>query len=552
MARREIRLSLTAVQKSPPTGTVKEIDSERSVSETQYTDLMKKQVAAAATSSVASLPKLAKPNLSPSVADQLQEVVPNDPIRECRLEGAEYNILNQADKLFILADNKLHTFPFKDVRSCWFRLYTDASIAKAMHLVGHNTSSKQISRSCIDHLDEIVSILDMALIMAGGLGREAMIHDIMTQLRSVSEGEENLNDRPAERRRVDKISIDETIVNDVLPTDTVSVPSVQRPVKRLDRPSLSEFSSFMQKIKEPVILTRVLEHWPALEKWKNISCWHDATLGGRRLVPIEIGRSYTDDGWSQKIVPFQEFLSHYIQKPASDIVTGSEVDLQTGYLAQHDLFKQIPALRNDIATPDFCYLDAPPAEPGTPVAVSKAKTGVKKKTSHPSTLPSASQSSEISGATGEPESDNEPQMNLWFGPSWTISPLHHDPYHNILCQVVGKKYVRLYSPSYSEALLPKREDEPAPHIAQNEDALGGSMIEADTKTDTIDMSNTSQIDFAAMELSPFEDWDEVYPGISQVPYVECILEAGQALYIPIGWWHYVRSCSVGISVSFWW
>ena len=66
------------------------------------------------------------------------------------------------------------------------------------------------------------------------------------------------------------------------------------------------------------------------------------------------------------------------------------------------------------------------------------------------------------------------------------------------------------------------------------------------------MSNTSSIDIAAMELSPMEDWDEVYPGISKVPYLECVLEPGEALYIPVGWWHYVRSCSTGISVSFWW
>jgi lysine-specific demethylase 8 len=75
---------------------------------------------------------------------------------------------------------------------------------------------------------------------------------------------------------------------------------------------------------------------------------------------------------------------------------------------------------------------------------------------------------------------------------------------------------------------------------------------AEACEETIDMSNTSTIDVAAMEISPHEDWDEVYPGLSKVPYLECILEAGQALYIPIGWWHYVRSCSVGISVSFWW
>jgi lysine-specific demethylase 8 len=146
----------------------------------------------------------------------------------------------------------------------------------------------------------------------------------------------------------------------------------------------------------------------------------------------------------------------------------------------------------------------------------------------------------IEQETNEEEQEPNIQTNIWFGPAWTISPLHHDPYHNILCQVVGTKYVRLYSPHESSKLFPRRKDEPAPHIRAKDD------------TATIDMSNTSSIDVAAMDLSPDEDWDAVYPGINQIPYLECILTAGDALYIPIGWWHYVRSCSVGISVSFWW
>ena len=113
--------------------------------------------------------------------------------------------------------------------------------------------------------------------------------------------------------------------------------------------------------------------------------------------------------------------------------------------------------------------------------------------------------------------------------------------------MVGTKYIRLYAPQESQRLQAMSATDPAPHLG---DATAANPPE--NSAATIDMSNTSQIDVAAMELSPDEDWDDIYPGISKVPYIECVLAAGEALYIPIGWWHYVRSCSVGISVSYWW
>ena len=45
------------------------------------------------------------------------------------------------------------------------------------------------------------------------------------------------------------------------------------------------------------------------------------------------------------------------------------------------------------------------------------------------------------------------RLNAWFG-ARTVSCLHHDPDHNLLCQVVGSKSVRLYHSSESHRLYP--------------------------------------------------------------------------------------------------
>ena len=86
----------------------------------------------------------------------------------------------------------------------------------------------------------------------------------------------------------------------------------------------------------------------------------------------------------------------------------------------------------------------------------------------------------------------------------------------------------------------------APSYAQNTKTPDGDQL--------IDMSNTSQVDLAAIELSPAESdqWDALWPGFRQAEYVETVLQEGECLYIPVGWWHYVRGLRAGISVSFWW
>lgn len=46
--------------------------------------------------------------------------------------------------------------------------------------------------------------------------------------------------------------------------------------------------------------------------------------------------------------------------------------------------------------------------------------------------------------------------------------------------------------------------------------------------------------------------EELFPKVRDLEFLDCILEEGEMLYIPPKWWHYVRSLTTSLSVSFWW
>lgn len=427
-------------------------------------------------------------------------------------------VMKRLDDILSIAYSKFYCYLFHSLPVCWRQLYTDASILKfCLQLSEANLSTIRASGNGTleeDTLTGLVKTLDLALILAGGAGEQRgrrWINEALEQLAQVWSPSAPFADdegRPTKRTRLGSPS------DASFSTTPPFQPRVLHPIRRASAMSMEAFQSYMENPRgpapgpEPIIMTGLVEDWPARthNSWDKPFHLLSRTLGGRRLVPVEIGRSYVDEGWGQKLITFGQLLHDYID-PSVGGAPGRDSQHHVAYLAQHPLFTQLPSLRSDIRIPDLCYTSPPP---------------------HPT-----------DASKNQPEVE-EPLLNAWFGPPGTITPLHNDPYHNLLVQVVGYKYVRLYSPTDTKHMY------------------------ARGKEDGVEMGNTSMVDVGAVEgwdqpsetrqltNEEKEEEEQREAKFSKLAYLDCILGPGDTLYIPIGWWHYVRGLSVSFSVSFWW
>ncbi|CAG2101451.1 unnamed protein product, partial [Medioppia subpectinata] len=267
--------------------------------------------------------------------------------------------------------------------------------------------------------------------------------------------------------------------------------SVKHRIKRVHELDIETFLADYLRPQEPVIITDCMADWPALNGPRKWSVEYIARVAGYRTVPIEIGSKYTDEEWSQKLMTINEFIAKYLTDGAGGVEAPGVGDggHRTGYLAQHNLFDQIEELMADISVPDYCCL---------------------------TTSCDNNDNTDAEDQSPPPDVD----INAWFGPSGTVSPLHYDPKDNLLAQAMGAKYVRLY-----------RADTPAQAIYPNECRL---------------LSNTSQVDVECVDTERFP----LFAALDQ--YWECVLSEGEMLFMPRRYWHFVKSLSASFSISFWW
>ena len=119
-----------------------------------------------------------------------------------------------------------------------------------------------------------------------------------------------------------------------------------------------------------------------------------------------------------------------------------------------------------------------------------------------------------------------------MGTAGTRTRCHFDSYHNILAQVVGYKFCILFPPEVGKGLYPVTGDDAKDSCAQG----NISMIDVEEEEE--------EREGGANPRFP------LYPG-RKASWMG-VLGPGDCLFIPQGWWHYIRAITTSISVNFWW
>ena len=103
---------------------------------------------------------------------------------------------------------------------------------------------------------------------------------------------------------------------------------------------------------------------------------------------------------------------------------------------------------------------------------------------------------------------------MWIGPSGTFTPLHHDLTNNLLVQIVGTKRVTLVPPE-----------------------------------ETARIANTRHV---FSDVHDIEDEAHLarFPAARAARRLVAEIGPGDALFIPVGWWHQVRSLSFSVMLTY--
>ena len=372
---------------------------------------------------------------------------------KCILEQVEAEGLGGLVSSQFLVWERLNTGHWAEVWPGWRTLYGLVSLARlrlTVTLLGEGRCRQEK-----DVLKDLVKMCDLGLLLGGPDILDGALETLAQSLTDY------LASSPVSHRSDSPVNKKPKLSSNFCDIKPHSLP-LSEPLEDIPVLQYPDIPTFVTQCKTRGLVTKLrgaMEDWPALTSW---SVERLVRLAGPKTVPVEIGRRYTDHDWTQQLMTVESFARDFLCPSPSRV----------GYLAQHQLLDQVPALGQDILTPDYCY-------------------------------------------TGN---SDQPEVNVWIGPAGTVSPAHTDNKHNLLCQVLGYKYVAIFYQDMTDSLYPDLE--PMFH-------------------------NTSRVDLDHPDT-------EMFPLVQQLKGHHTILGPGEMLYIPPRVWHYVRSLDISFSVSFWW
>ncbi|KAJ9096415.1 hypothetical protein QFC21_005237 [Naganishia friedmannii] len=327
--------------------------------------------------------------------------------------------------LLHLARQKTTQTAFHAVSAPWLRLYVDATlglvIASAFTSLrvceaDADQAGNPTNRSCA--WKEWVGMLDRAIIVAGaiGEGREEAVNRLIKlvqedfaprnwyegvrKLAEIEKRNFKLSNGRKRRRSSEHLITHSSTANHHPPrfaprpiptyTSSPSIGTYLRTPDLLNRPFVIKGYATSSSSDSPTETVFDIP-CPALTRWQSAAYLLQLT-GPGRLVPVEVGSSYTSPEWGQRVVPWESFLeavgyemgsipdvysssTNNSDSPSSSFVKDeddAEDDNENSlspdtptYLAQHPLLTHFPALSNDLEaalSPEFIFSAPPPPE----------------------------------------------------------------------------------------------------------------------------------------------------------------------------------------------
>jgi hypothetical protein len=108
-----------------------------------------------------------------------------------------------------------------------------------------------------------------------------------------------------------------------------------------------------------------------------------------------------------------------------------------------------------------------------------------------------------------------PHGMMWIGPAGTVTSLHHDLTNNFIAQIAGRKRIKLMPSADIGKIYNHR------HV----------------------FSEIADLEDPAIDLMR-------HPRLAELRIYDVLLEPGEILFVPLGWWHQVKSVDFSITITY--